>query len=206
MSRHLSENRTIACHGCDLLLAARSLAAGERAGCPRCGEPLSCGRGDTVDRSLAFTLAALIAFVPANALPFMTLSIGGREQGSTLASGVFELFQQGLWALAALVFVASVGAPLARLSVQALVLGCVRMQRAGSGVARLFRWSRLLGPWSMLEVYLLGVLVAVVKLAGMAELGLGFGFYAFLALMLLSTAAISVLDPHDVWERIEVQR
>ena len=193
----------IACHDCDLLLRPQRLAAGERACCPRCGATVDRGRRDSLDRTLALTLAALVCFALANLYPFMTFSLGGHMQENTLMSGVISLARAGFYPLAALIFAASIGVPLVKVVGLLYVLLPLKLGRRPWNLGLSHRLLEFLHPWGMLEVYMLGVLVAITKLSGMATIGLGTAFYAFVALIVLTTAASTTMDPRVVWERLE---
>jgi paraquat-inducible protein A len=195
----------IACHECGLIQRMRPLAAGARACCGRCGAVLYRERRESLDRVLMLTLAALILFVLAHAFPFMTFKLEGREQLSTLLSGVVELFRAGMWPLAVLVLCAASLIPLLKLLGNLFVLLPLRFGHAPPVVARVFRWVEVLHPWAMMEVYLLGVIVAYVKLTDLARLELGIAVYAFVALIVVMIAADAALDPRQVWRRFGAQ-
>ncbi|MDJ0788250.1 MAG: paraquat-inducible protein A [Myxococcota bacterium] len=199
----------VACHDCDLLMQRPMPRPGSRARCRRCGALLRVSRARSFERTLALSLAALVCFVLANAYPFLAFSLEGRTQEMTLFSGVKELWQGGFVPLAVLIFVVSIAVPLIKILgnvILMLSLSGGRSRRVGVHGPRAFRALAALHPWGMLEVYLLGVLVAFVKLSQMATVELGIAFHAFVALMLLTTASVSTLDPHEVWERFEAKR
>ena len=197
----------IACHDCDLLLQReRELAPGERARCPRCGALLARSRPNALDRTLALSLAALVCLFFANLYPFMSFSLEGRVQDNTLMSGVITLFRDGYQPLAALIFAASIGVPLLKVLLQLYVLLPLKLGLRQPGLAQSYRLLDALNPWGMLEVYMLGVLVAITKLSGMATILLGTAFYAFMALLVLTTAASSSMNPRLVWDRLGAPR
>ena len=193
----------IACHDCDLLLDRPRVAPGHVARCPRCAAVLVRGRTRAFERGLAWALAGLVCFALANAFPFLSFGLEGRTEAMTITAGAIGLWQGGYPALAALVFGSSVVVPLLVLVTQIVVAGRLHRKRPLGSLGRALRWLLPLQPWAMLEVYLLGVLVAVVKLAQMASVGLGVGFYAFLGLVLATSAVASLLDPREVWDRAE---
>jgi paraquat-inducible protein A len=196
----------IACHDCDLLLHPPQLAAGETARCPRCSAVLDRGKRDPLDRTLALTVAALFCFVLANVYPFMSFALEGRVQENRMISGVIDLARDGLHPLAALIFAASIGIPLLKILGLLYVLLPLKLGRRPHGLALGYRALAFLQPWGMLEVYLLGALVAISKLSGMATIVVGTAFYAFIALIVLTTAASSSMDPRLVWQRLETAR
>ncbi len=197
----------IACHECDLLVEERPLPNGGQARCPRCGGLLYRARMNSIDRTLAFVMAGLVLFVLANVYPFMTFQLEGREQESTLITGAIELWRAGLEPLGFLVFLTSIGFPALELFGMLYVLLPLKMDhRPARHVGPTFRIIRALGPWGMLEVYLLGVLVAIVKLSEMATLVPGIAFWSFCALIGVTTAASASLDAPLVWRRLGAAR
>jgi paraquat-inducible protein A len=193
----------IACHECGLLHQERPLPEGASAKCTRCGAVLYRARRNSLDRTLMLNLAALICFVLANVFPFMTFKMEGREQLSTLFTGVRELFEANLWLLAVVVFFASILLPLLKILSMLAVLLPLKLGRRPRYLPRLFRFVETVQPWAMMEVYLLGVFVAYVKLIDLATIELGIAVYAFVALIVLLAAADSNLDTRVVWERLK---
>ncbi len=197
----------LACHECDGLVREPRLEAGTSARCARCGGLLARARQDSIDRTLAFTFASLVLFTLANVYPFMSFQLEGRTQVSTLASGSVELWQAGLPELGVLVFATSIGFPALELFGLLYVLLPLRFgQPAPRHYGPVFRWIQSVGPWAMLEVYLLGVLVAIVKLSEMATLVPGIAFWSFCGLIVTTTCANATLDPALVWRRLGASR
>jgi paraquat-inducible protein A len=195
----------MACHECGLVQRMRALPDGGSARCPRCGAALYRERHASIHRALMLTLAALILFVLAHSFPFMSFSLEGREQVSTLLTGVVQLYRNGMWPLALLVFGAASLVPLLKLLGNLYVLLPLRLGRRPWGSAVVFRYAEVLHPWAMMEVYLLGVIVAYVKLIDLARLELGLAVYSFGALILVMIAAEAALDRRKVWERLGAQ-
>lgn len=193
----------LACHDCDALYPRPRLRPGQKARCLRCGAVLLESKPQGLERCLALSLASLMLLVLANVFPLLDMSIEGRVQQSTVASGVLELYRQGFGAMAALVFGVSILAPALKILALLYVLLPLRFRRPLPQAARVFRWVETLRPWSMTEVYLLGILVAVVKLADLASIEPGLALYCFTALILLMAAADAALEPEDIWERLE---
>jgi paraquat-inducible protein A len=201
----MAARELIACHGCDLLQKRLRLNKGEVASCLRCGTPLYRYRPDRIDTPLALTLAGLLFFLVAVSTPFLSLSIEGRQQETLLVSGGKILFQQGFPAIAVLAVFTGVLAPLLQLCGTAFVLICLKCKRVSGPVGTIYRWVRHLQVWSMAEVYLLGILVAAVKLVEIADLQPGWGMYAFTAGIFLTVAATAVLNPDSIWEKLPVK-
>jgi paraquat-inducible protein A len=196
----------LACHDCDLLSRLPDLPEGTSAWCARCGGLLRKRRRNSIERTLALTLAASVLWVVANVFPFLSFEMQGRITQTTLASGVFDLWEQGVEGVALLVGFTAVAAPLAQLTLLLYVLLPVHLGRVPWQMHRMFRLLRRIQPWSMMEVFLVGILVAVVKLVDLAEVVPGLALWAFGGLILVLAGALSSLDPEAVWERLEVRR
>ncbi len=148
-------------------------------------------------------LTALILFILANVYPFMTFKLQGRVQESYLITGVEELYVQGFLELSVLVLLTSILLPLVKILGTLYILLPLKLNRRPWKAPQIFRFIEALGPWVMMEVYLLGVIVAYVKLVDMATIVLGIALYSFAALIVLVAAAGMTLDPDEVWERLE---
>lgn len=192
----------VACHDCDLLSPLPHLTEGQRARCPRCGSVLFERKGHSLDYSIALALTSLILFVLANVNILMRMNIGGRVQSGAIISGISELYAQGFWMLAALVLVVTILAPLAKILAILYVLAPIRFHLRAPGAIRVFRLFETLHPWAMTEVYMLGILVAMVKLKDLASLEAGVALYSFAALILVMAATDASLDDHEIWERL----
>ena len=195
----------IACHECGTVQHMRALPEGGAARCARCGATLYRQRRDSIEHTLLLTLAALILFVIANTFPFLTFELEGNADTSTLLTGVRSLYAQGMWPLALLVLLTATVVPLAWLLSTAYVLLPLWLGRVPWGVAHVFRFTELLRPWAMMEVYLLGVIVAYVKLSDFARLELGIALFAFVGLIVVMIAAEAALEPHEIWRRLGPQ-
>lgn len=193
------------CHECDQTQRLPHIAPGESALCARCGTTLHRHRSNSLERSLALTLAGLILFVTANSFPFLSFEMQGQTTETTLMSGAFDLYNQGRWELAAVVLFTSIVAPGAQLLLLTVVLGALRFDRLPPGFAYLFRLVTQLAPWGMMDVFLLGLLVAVVKLSGLATIIPGTSLFAFVVLIFVLAAAQSALDPELVWSKLPIK-
>jgi paraquat-inducible protein A len=196
----------VACEFCDLLHEERSLAAREKALCSRCGGILYRARPDTLRRTFALNLAALVLVLVANVYPFMSFTLEGQTQVNRIVTGVILLWKAGYPPLAALILFASVLAPVAMILSGLYIAGPLLVGRVPRHLARVARFHRALAPWAMLEIYLLAVFVTITKLAAMATIRPDVGAYAFGALLLVSSAASAAFDPRVVWARLEAAR
>ena len=195
----------VACHECDLVHRVQPLGAGETAKCTRCGAVLFRHKRNSLDRVLALSLTGLILFLLSNAFPFMVFELEGRGQQNTLISGTLEFWRSGYWELAVLVFLVSILFPLMHICLMLYVHAPLKLGRIPWKVPAAFRFLNALKPWAMMEVYMLGVLVAIVKLSDLASIEPGVAFYSFAALIIVSAAANAHLDPRVVWERLAVE-
>ena len=193
----------IACRDCDLLQQIPPLPPGGKACCARCGETLATGHVDPFRLPLAFTVAATIAFIIANTTPLMGLSVVGREASTTIFGGALEMWQQGSQITAIAVAFCAVIAPGAHLLFLLVVLISVRRPPAPRWVGEMLRSAHFMEPWSMTEVMMLGILVALFKIAQLATVIPGIGMYAAGAFVFLLAAVLVTFDGREVWARIE---
>jgi paraquat-inducible protein A len=191
-----------ACPECDLLLNPSSPEIGDKAHCPRCGYLLQRPRKDSVERTLALSIAGLVLIFPANCLPLVGIKVLGNDNDGTLWTGVATLFDEGQWLVAVLVFLSSMLFPLTNIILALLISWYLHFNRPHRYLAYWLRCLQHLEEWAMLEVYTLGIIVACVKLASMAELKFGFGLYAFVALLIINAMLVNSLDGYWFWQRI----
>lgn len=196
----------IACHECDLIHRVKPLPKKGVANCVRCGSVLYRDKPNSLERTLALSLAGLVLFVLANSFPFLALKTNTQLHQTNLITGIMVLYNQGMQALAILVLITTIVAPLTQLVGMLYLLLPLRNHRVPPKFATMFRLLRGLQPWSMMEVFMLGILVSVVKLAKMAQIVPGIAIFSFFALIVVLTAATVSMDPHDLWHRWEKLR
>jgi paraquat-inducible protein A len=194
---------TVACPDCDLLQRIPPLPPGGRARCLRCGKTLVTRHSDPLDRPLALTIAAAIAFIVANTMPLMGLSAVGREASTTIIGGAHEMWLQGSQITAVIVAFCAVIAPAGHILFLLAVLLAVRRPPAPRWVGELLRSAHFMQPWSMTEVMMLGILVALFKIAQLATVIPGIGMYAAGVFIVLLSGVLVTFDPHEVWRRVE---
>lgn len=196
----------VACHECDLLHHKVEIEVGAVARCIRCNASLYTNKKNSIDRSLAVGFAALIMFVVANSFPFLQISVSGNSQSMSIISAVFALSSEGMWLLAAVCFGFILLFPLFRMAGLLYILLPLRLNERLPGMEHVFRWIVRLSPWSMMEIYLFGAIVALVKLASMANIELGYSFWAFALLNVLTAASLQLIDNHSLWEFLSKSR
>ena len=193
----------LGCHVCGLV--SRAAHAGHEQGCPRCGAQLHFRKPASVSRTWALLIAAMILYVPANVLPMMKTSSLFGSQSDTIMSGVVYFWTSGSWYLALIIFFASITVPL--LKMLALVLLLVSVQRRSRWQreqrARLYRLVEFIGRWSMLDIYVVAVVVALVQLKALATIEPGPGAAAFGGVVVLTMFAAMAFDPRLIWDSLE---
>lgn len=198
----MNETRLIACHECDLLQWRSQLSEHGTARCRRCDAVLYRSLPATYDRALAFTLAAAVLFAVANCFSIVELSVQGAFVETTLLGMVASLWHDGMWPLASLVFVTTILTPLLNIAAVLYLLLPMHMGRSPSRPELALRVLRHVAPWAMVEVLMLAMLVALVKLEHFATVVPGFGIWAFGAVMVLLAAAAVSFNPADICTRI----
>ena len=196
-------NISITCPDCDLIVAIPYLRGGQRASCPRCRHLLTNHVPHALERATAFSLAALVFLFVANCYPFLSFSASGRTQIMTLMQSAQELYRNGSEVLGFFVLAFIIVIPALIVLSLLLVHIPLLLQRRPIIGDRL--WARgifTLGPWSMAEVFILGVLASLTKIASMATIVLGISFWAYIAFTLCLLLAISSLDKYQFWQTI----
>jgi len=190
------------CPGC---LAVCRVGRQARARCPRCNGVAYPRIPDSLQRTAAYLAAAAILYVPANVLPVMHTSTVLGEEDDTILSGVLVLIHTGSWPLAVLVFFASIVVPLLKIfSISLLVWMSARGAREHQlARARLYRVIEFVGRWSMLDIYVVTLLVALVRMGKLASISAGPGALAFAAVVVLTMLSAQSFDPRSIWDPAE---
>jgi len=197
------EEQKVACLECGLVHHYRPIAPGLTATCQRCTAVLYRNRPYMFDIALAMTLTGLVLFVLSNVFPLLGLRAQGVVQELNLWQASFVFWEQEYYLLAILLFFNLIIFPLFELLALLWVLLTIRWQWQPAFALWLYRWAAHLKPWGMLEVFMLGMLVAVVKLGDLATLILGTAFWSFLFLVVSMAIASTTLDPFSVWNRLK---
>jgi paraquat-inducible protein A len=196
----------IACPECDLLQRKVALEAGGTAHCVRCGSELFRYHPQGLDRTLALFIAAAIAFAIANVYPVMALDAKGIETSATIFDSAREMYETGMASVAILVFLTAILAPALELGLLIFMLGTLRLGYVARTLPLAFRIVHATRRWGMLEVFLLGALVAFVKLKDIATVTPELGLYAMGAFVVLLAAAEASFEPQVLWKRAEELR
>jgi paraquat-inducible protein A len=196
----------IACHDCDLIQRLPHISEGGTIQCIRCEAVLHQKKRNSIERTLSLTMAGLVLFGLANAFPFLAFKIGAQVRQTTLLTGIRELYAQGMPELSAIVLLTTVLVPFAQMICMLYILLPLKFRRIPMGLPQVFRFLRHLQPWNMVEVFMLGILVSVVKLAKMAKIVPGVALFSFLALIFVLAAMTASLDSHLIWEKWDEKR
>lgn len=191
------------CHECDALQDVSHIPQGEIGLCICCGERLFKNPKSAIEKPLALIIACVILFFIANSYPILQLEIAGIGRATTLTESAIIFYMQGNPELALVVFLTSVIFPGFCVIALFYILLSVYFKKHLYFTRPLLVWVSRLLPWGMMDVFLLAVLVALVKLASMADVVLGLGFSAFVALVVSYAAAISSIEMHVLWNQLD---
>jgi paraquat-inducible protein A len=195
------EANLVGCRRCHLLIPLEQ----KHDHCPRCGARLHQRQANSIARCWALLIAAMLLYLPANLLPITISSSLGTRQSDTILSGVLYLMNSGSWAIALVIFVASLFVPLMKMVI--LVFLLVSVQRRSrwrpKDRTRLYRLTELVGRWSMVDIYVVTIMVALVRLGALANVDAGPGAAYFAAVVILTMFAAESFDPRLIWDRME---
>ena len=192
----------IACHECDLLQREISLPPGGRACCRRCGGLLYRRTRDSLDRTLAFTLAAAILMIIANWFPIVSLDAQGHHTSTTLFGSARVLYNDDMRSVAALVFATTILMPVLDVGSMLYMLLPLKFGWVPRHLPAMFRLVQAVRPWAMVEVFMLGTLVSLAKLGHLAHVLPGIALWSFGLLMVLVAAAAASFDADEMWARV----
>lgn len=201
----MSQRQVIGCAYCDLLLDYKQTHGLGRykAVCPRCGGSLYVVKGLTLSLSLSLLVTSYLLIVPAFAAPIFILTAMGDVRMNSIFTGVVELFLQGLWDIALLVLLTAVLFPVVKMTLLLYTLVGINSGWLFPGTGRVFRWYHHLQEWAMVDVFVLGVMVALTKLDTFADVSLGLGFWTLCLMLSLNTFTSFFLNEGLVWQEVE---
>ena len=199
----LEDPSLVACHQCDLVQHLPDLVPGQSARCLRCNHELWRCRHDSLNRTFALTVGAAIIYVLANTMPMLGLSVAGRHAATTVFGGAQQLWNDGEQIVAGVVFLAAIVAPGVQILLLLAIVAFAHRGRLPHQVGALMRYHPISRTWSMIEVMLLGVLVALIKSAELATVIPGIALFALGALVFVFAAIQSCFDSREIWERMQ---
>ena len=195
----------LSCGVCHLLVRKPSGAAEPAGRCPRCGAALHFRKPDSLARTWALVIATLVFYVPANVLPITKVTSLGVVQSDTILSGVIYFIHSGMWPIALVIFIASVFVPLLKLLILMLLLVSVqrRSRWRPKDRTRLYRITEAIGRWSMVDIFVVTILVALVHLGALANIEAQAGAAFFAAVVVITIFAAMSFDPRLIWDAKE---
>ncbi|CAB1061021.1 Paraquat-inducible protein A [Olavius sp. associated proteobacterium Delta 1] len=195
----------ISCHSCHLLCRINFSKIGKSLVCPRCGSTLHQRKPNSLKRTWALVLAAIIFYIPANLLPVTVVISFGKAQADTIMSGVIYFIASGMWPIALVIFVASILVPMLKLIILTFLLITVQRKSAWrpKDRTRLYRLTEAVGRWSMVDIYVVTILVALVNLGNLATIKAGPGAGFFAAVVVITMFAAMSFDPRLIWDAKE---
>jgi|TARA_B110000091_G_scaffold214126_1_gene265939 paraquat-inducible protein A len=197
------ESDLIACRQCDALYGHPKLLTGQRAKCGRCGATLCERKVNSIERTFALSTAGLILLTPAVILPIMGIALAGQYHEASLLDSIRQLIDKGYFMIATLVFMFAIAVPAVRLIGAFYISYCFKFNKIKPSLLNFFRAYHRLDSWSMLNVFLLGIVVSMYKLLDDTKLSVDHGLLAFVLLLICSTMASMTLDQHYVWQELE---
>lgn len=192
----------IVCHECDLLNDVPSLDVGYKAYCPRCGYLLAANRPHSLAIVFSLSITALVFLALANAFPFLGFSTRGQEQTVTLLQSVAILVTQNFPELAFVVFALIIAIPAILLLGLIYVSTALAIEKRLPGIRTVLRWSLRLEPWSMAEIFLIGILVSFIKIVSLADVALGLSFWSYVMFTVCMLIVTIHTDNRELWRRI----
>ena len=195
----------VSCHDCHLLSRIPQSLGRGTAHCPRCGGELHQRKTKSIARTWALVLAAMVFYVPANVLPMTITSAVGTVSADTIMSGVIYFMQHGSWEIALVIFTASVFIPFLKFIILICLLLSVQFKwvKQPKNLTRLYRFTEAIGRWSMLDIYVVTILVALVKLGFIAEIEAGPAAIYFALVVVVTMFAAESFDPRLIWDVVE---
>ena len=201
-NRALADDRLVVCPDCDLPQRLPEIDPGCSARCPRCDHKLWQHTEDSLDRCLALALAAAVLYVVANAVPMLGLTAVGHAASTTVLGGAQQLWRDGREMVAVLVLFTAVVAPALQIGFMLAIVTGSRRAVPPDWVRTLMRYHPTTCTWSMIEVMMLGVLVALIKIADYAKVVPGLALFVLGALVFLLAAMQAAFDPREVWAKL----
>jgi paraquat-inducible protein A len=196
-------SEVIICPDCDILYSNLHVETGEMTCCYRCGHTINAPQKNSIEKTLVYSLTGLILFIPANFLPIMSLNILGTKGSGSIYESVMTFFDSGYFFVAVIIGLTSLVFPLVKLLILFSVSLCLKIKHYPPSLPLLLRWYQHLDEWGMLEVYMVGILISIIKLYHMAHIHYDPGFFCFIGLLIVAISSSTVMDEHLFWERVE---
>lgn len=193
----------VVCHECDAISPAPVLEPGYKAICLRCGGHLLEKKNNTIERTIALAIAGLLFLLPAISIPIIGMSATGLSQEASLIDCIAKLIADDYLLVALLVFLLVIAFPVVRLITVLYVCGSIKLKRFSPSLIKFYSSFHIIDTWSLLNVFFLGIIVALYKLLGLSDVLVDWGLFSYLMLLLCSTFISVTLDNHHIWHVLE---
>lgn len=205
MLSKLVSDELVACIKCDALSHKNHLNPGQVAFCPCCGGRLDERKKNSIERTLAVAVAGLLFFIPAVSLPFVGISVAGTYHEASLVDCISLMIDDDFYFIALSVFMFTIAIPVVRLFSAFYLTYMLQTQHLTPHLLMFFRSYHKFDNWTMVHVFLLGIVVSMYKLVSMAEISIGGGLVSLILLLLCSTLVTLTLDQQFIWQKLEAQ-
>ncbi|MFC1877994.1 paraquat-inducible protein A [Thermodesulfobacteriota bacterium] len=195
----------VACHRCHLVCQMPSDCNLSGMACPRCGAALHQRKPDSLSRTWALVIAAIVFYIPAMVLPISITTTFAGAEGDTIMSGVIYFIHSGSWEIALVIFVASILVPILKIMILMFLLISVQLKSTWRPLdgTRLYRIIEIIGKWSMVDIYVITLMAALIKLGGLASFDAGPGAVFFGTMVVTTMFAAMSFDPRLIWDCME---
>ena len=202
-SGYFSREDLVGCPDCDLLIRKTTPERGYNLSCPRCGAILIKSHRDSVDRTLALSLSGLFLFIPACFLPLLKFSVLGFSGDCTMVKAAVRMFAGGYWWMGFLVMLCSIIVPFTVLCLLFAISLSMKLERRPLFLPRGLKAYHHLTEWTMLDVYMIGLLISLIKLKDFGDIFSGPGLYSFIGLLVMTILTTLSFDSHHVWAWVD---
>ncbi len=199
----LAAGSQIVCHECDLLNDVPELAVGHKAYCPRCGFLLAANRRYSLSIVYSLSVTAMMLLVLANSFPFLGFATRGQEQNVTLIQSVAILVTEDFPELAFVVFASIIAVPAVLLAGLIYVSTAIAIRKRLPALRRILRWTLEMVPWSMAEIFLIGILVSFIKIVSLADVALGLSFWSYSLFTVCMVIVVIHIDKRELWRHVK---
>lgn len=195
----------ISCHCCHLVCQRPATKGDPEITCPRCGTRMHQRKPDSLARAWALVIAAIVFYIPANVMPISVTTALGTAEGDTIMSGVIYFIQSGSWPIALVIFVASIFVPILKMLILLFLLVSVQMKSKWRPMdrTRLYRIIEAIGRWSMVDIFVITIMAALIKMGALADFEAGPAAVYFAAVVVLTILAAMSFDPRLIWDSLE---
>lgn len=199
-------SKMIICNSCDLLLNHINIQSGYTLLCPRCGCKLYTHKKDSVNRSLALSITAILLFIPAFFMPLMKFNLMGSEKSHSIFDIIFLFYNKEYFFVHLVIILTSLLFPFAKIILVFIISLCLKLNHYPDYLPKLMLSHNSIEEWGMLDVYMLSLLVALIKLYPLGDISYNLGFFFFIILLFIALCSSTTIDEHLFWDLIEKKK